>query len=171
MFWLQKFEDRKQGVAKLIRAASTQVDKKKWEGVENALLRLGVEAQSSDYTDPEAGPDEAPALLTTVPHYRRHIFSSVFEDLDQQSRQLKQKVAREAGKRIRQKPTRERIRTATKSRRSTAHKLPKSCYHRRFLHRLDPLTRDEMHIDETEVPVFDKWVNTLGDSSDSMEED
>ncbi|KAJ3933563.1 MAG: hypothetical protein NXY57DRAFT_891824, partial [Lentinula lateritia] len=171
-----KFEERQDGVAKLIKASQSTVETRNWQMTQNVLLECGVEGQSSDDTDPLADfeADSPVALYTSVPHYRRRVLSEVFGDLDSKIRALKTRTARDIGKRLIRRPTRLRIRGQLKTERTVVRKLPESCYHRRYIQSLDPVALDELGMKRTEIHLFDKWANTQADSdsdSNSMEED
>ncbi|KAJ3888762.1 hypothetical protein F5879DRAFT_792778, partial [Lentinula edodes] len=167
-----KYEERKEGLTRLIKASPSALDTRKWQMVQNVLLKCGTEAQSSDYTDSEADSEsDIPAALHTgVPYYRRSVLSHVFEDLDRNIKELNKRVARDTGKRIIPRATRVRIRTHVRTERTVVKKLPKSCYHRRYLESLDAIALDDLQVKMTEIDLFDQWADTQGDS-DSMQED
>ncbi|KAJ3885425.1 hypothetical protein GG344DRAFT_59269, partial [Lentinula edodes] len=164
-----KYVERKDGVAKLIKASTSAMDTRKWTRVQNVLLKCGIEAQSSDNTDADDEVNSPPALHTAVPHYRRRILGVVFEDLDIKIKELNRRVARDTGKRLIPKASRIRIRSGIRTKRTIACKLPESCYHARFVQSLDPLALENLGVKRVEIDLFDKWASAQGDS-DSMEE-
>lgn len=165
----QKYVERKDGVTRLIKAATSSMDTRKWTMVQNVLLKCGIEAQSSDNTDADDEVNSPPALHTAVPHYRRRILGVVFEDLDTKIKELNRRVARDTGKRIIPKASRIRIRSGIRTKRTIACKLPESCYHARFVQSLDALALENLGVKRVEIELFDKWASAQGDS-DSMEE-
>ncbi|KAJ4465789.1 hypothetical protein C8J55DRAFT_440499, partial [Lentinula edodes] len=106
-----KFEERKDGVARLVKASESTVETRNWQMTQNVLLECGIEGQSSDDTDPSADieADVPAALYTGVPHYRRRVLSDLFGDLDSKIRILNKRAARDVGKRLIRRPARIRI--------------------------------------------------------------
>jgi hypothetical protein len=126
---------------------------------------LGHEGMSSDYTDSgsDADADGRPPLLTRVPHYRRRIISSLFDDLDRKGTELKKRNSNALGKRFVQRG-RISVRTQIKSTRCVTLNLPRSCYHSKFLAGLNPTSLEEVAPVDQTIPHFEHWAASHGTS-------
>ncbi|THU81463.1 hypothetical protein K435DRAFT_693520, partial [Dendrothele bispora CBS 962.96] len=169
----EKYSARLKGVANLTKDQSiSSMDRRKWEMTSHLLDALNAEAMSLDCTDSEADSEtDGPlALHTTVPHYRRRVLTPLFEQLDKQIKASKKKQQRTLGRRPKNHPARVRIKTGVISSRKIPNNLPTSCYHRKCLEGLDPVSLDEVRPVNTEIPIFDQWVTAQGNSDSEVGE-
>lgn len=160
---------RIEGVAKLLGASISSINRKKWQRVDNVLLALQTQGQSSEDTNTENG-----GLVIMQPYYQCRVITQMLEDLDQNIKLLERKQKVAAGKRDLARPTLPRRRTEAKSKHTVFHGLPSSCYHRRGIANLDPHVVDTLEINKNEVQYFDQWAlaeDGNSDTEDLMSED
>lgn len=134
---------------------------------QNVIEELEVQGQSSEESDAEV--PGSTTLIVTVPRYRRRVLGDLFADLDNEIELQTEKVQKEAGKRYRKRAAHVRVRTGTRSEGKVISDLPMSCYHRKFIRSLNPVPLQMLNAKSKEIPLFDAWAATQGDS-DSMEE-
>lgn len=143
------------------------MDRRRWEMAQSVLEELAVQGQSSEESDAEV--PGSTTLFVTVPRYRRRVLGDLFADLDRAIELQTEKVQTEAGKRYRKRAAHIRVRSETKSEGKAISDLPLSCYHRKFIRSLNPVPLQMLNAKPKEIPLFDAWAATQGDS-DSMDE-
>ncbi|KAK7024257.1 hypothetical protein VNI00_016474 [Paramarasmius palmivorus] len=150
---LKKYRERLEAVNELLKDTTlTSFTRNKWEMVQNIVVTLGNEGQSSDETDNE-NPDRP--MVSSIPYYRRRIVSELLSELDGEWRRRQIQLARTSRKRV-TTTLRPRHRGTKKSTRTLVRRLPQACYHRRFLRSLDVFERDVLDIQDLELPLLDR---------------
>lgn len=159
---MQKYNKRKEGLDKLLQRPSLSLQERaKWVVVQNVLVKLGKDGQSTDESD-----SDGQGLHTTIPSYRRRIITPIFVDLDQQIKTVTQTELQQQGWSTRRSNVIRR-RTDIRSNRTVVRSLPCSFYHSPYLTGLGVTALGSLEIDSSEIANFNEWATLAMPNSDT----